>query len=101
MASLQCTDVQDRPTECLDVTSLPLAEFQLLLPPCEAAFQAPRAAWRLEGKPRPARRFGSDVHVMLALCRSPREVVMADEELAGPDMVGELLGEGQRVPDQP
>ena len=35
---------------------------------------------------------GSDVHVMLALCRRSREVVVADEELNGPDMVGDLLG---------
>jgi hypothetical protein len=37
--------------------------------------------------------MGSDVHVMLALRRSPHEVVMAYEELDGTDMVGELLGE--------
>ena len=35
---------------------------------------------------------GSDVHVMLALRRSSREVVVADEELNGTDMVRELLG---------
>ncbi len=39
MAHLQCTDVQDRPTEFLDVTSLTLDEFQPLVPPFEAAFQ--------------------------------------------------------------
>jgi hypothetical protein len=57
MASLQFTDVQDRPTEFLDLTSLTLEEFHLLLPPFEAAFQAHMAAWRLDGKPRTARRF--------------------------------------------
>ena len=41
--------------------------------------------------------LGSDIHVMLALCRSSREVVVAYEELNGPDMVGELFGKGQRV----
>jgi len=50
-------DVQDRPTEFLDVTSLTLDEFQQLVPPFEAAFQAHMAAWRLDGKPRTARRF--------------------------------------------
>src|SRR5262245_54199801 len=30
--------------------------------------------------------------VMLALCCSSRQVVVADEQLDGPDMVGELLG---------
>jgi Helix-turn-helix of DDE superfamily endonuclease len=57
MAHLQCTDVQDRPTEFLDLTSLTLDEFQQLVPPFEAAFQAHMAAWRLDGKPRTARQF--------------------------------------------
>ena len=57
MASGRCTDVQARPTECLDLTRLTLAEFPLLVWPFEAAFQAPMRAWRLDGKPRPARRF--------------------------------------------
>jgi hypothetical protein len=57
MASVQFTDVQARPTEFLDFTSLTLEEFQQLVPPFEAAFQARMAAWRLDGKPRTARRF--------------------------------------------
>jgi hypothetical protein len=57
MASLRFTDVQDRPTEFLDFTSLTLDEFQQLVPPFEAAFQAHMAAWRLDGKPRTARQF--------------------------------------------
>ena len=57
MASLRFTDVQARPTEFLDLTSLTLDEFQQLVPPFEAAFQAHMAAWRLDGKPRTARRF--------------------------------------------
>src|SRR5882724_7698691 len=57
MAGLRFTDVQDRPTEFLDVTSLTLEEFQQLVPPFEAALQAHMAAWRLDGKPRTARRF--------------------------------------------
>jgi len=57
MASVRFTDVQARPTEFLDLTSLTLAEFQQLVPPFEAAFQAHLAAWRLDGKPRTARRF--------------------------------------------
>ena len=39
---------------------------------------------------------GSDIHVMLVLCCRSRQVVMANEELHGPDMVGELLGKRQR-----
>jgi hypothetical protein len=52
MASIQCTDVQARPTEFLDFTSVTLDEFQRLVPPFEAAFQARMAVWRLDGKPR-------------------------------------------------
>jgi Helix-turn-helix of DDE superfamily endonuclease len=57
MASVRFTDVQSRPTEFLDLTSVTLDEFQQLVPPFEAAFQAHMAAWRLDGKPRTARRF--------------------------------------------
>src|SRR2546427_1661070 len=57
MASIRFTDVQSRPTEFLDFTSLTLEEFQQLVPPFEAAFQARMAAWCLDGKPRTARQF--------------------------------------------
>jgi hypothetical protein len=57
MAGLRFIDLQSRPTEFLDFTSLTLDEFQQLVPPFEAAFHARMAAWRLDGKPRTARRF--------------------------------------------
>jgi hypothetical protein len=38
---------------------------------------------------------------MLALRHRSRQIVVTDEELHGTDMVGELLGKGQRVADQP
>ena len=57
MASLRFTDVQTRPTEFLDLTSLTLDEFQQLIAPFEDAFHAHLAAWRLDGQPRTARRF--------------------------------------------
>jgi len=57
MAGVRFTDVQARPTEFLDFTSLTLEEFQILIPPFEAAFQAHMAAWRLDGTPRTARQF--------------------------------------------
>ena len=57
MASVRFADVQSRPTEFLDFTSLTLDEFQQLVPPFETAFQAHMAAWRLDGKPRTARQF--------------------------------------------
>src|SRR5919198_3513335 len=45
---------------------------------------------------RQRRMCGSDIHVMLALCCRSRQVVMANEELNGTDVVGELLGKRQR-----
>jgi hypothetical protein len=52
MAGLRCTDLQSRPMEFLDFTSVTLEEFQALVSPFEAAFQAHMVAWRLDGKPR-------------------------------------------------
>jgi hypothetical protein len=57
MAGVRFADLQSRPTEFLDFTSVTLDEFQQLVPPFEAAFQDHMAAWRLDGKPRTARRF--------------------------------------------
>ena len=57
MASVRFADMQFRPVEFLDFTSLTLDEFQQLVPPFEAAFQAHMAAWRLDGQPRTARQF--------------------------------------------
>src|SRR5258706_4207983 len=56
MAGLRCTELQARPREFLDFTSVTLDEFPQLVPPFEAAFQARMAAWRMDGKPRTARR---------------------------------------------
>ena len=57
MASGQFIDVQARPTEFQDLTSLTLDALPQLVPPFEAAFQAPMAVWRLDGSPRTARQF--------------------------------------------
>jgi hypothetical protein len=57
MADVRFAEMRSRPTEFLDFTSLTLAEFQQLVPPFEAAFQARMAMWRLDGKPRTARQF--------------------------------------------
>jgi Helix-turn-helix of DDE superfamily endonuclease len=57
MGSLQFADLQTRPTEVLDLTSLTVDEFQRLVPPFEAAFEAHMAEWRLDGQPRTARRY--------------------------------------------
>ena len=60
MPGVRFTDLQSRPMEFLDFTSLTLNEFQQLVPPFETAFQARMAAWRMDGKPRTARRFAVD-----------------------------------------
>ena len=57
MAGLRFTELQSRPLEFLDFTSLTLDEFQQLVPPFETAFQCHMAAWRMDGKLRTARRF--------------------------------------------
>src|SRR5499425_1907912 len=57
MAGLRFAEMQSRPVEFLDFTSLTRDEFQQLVPPFETAFQARMTAWRMDGKPRTARRF--------------------------------------------
>ena len=57
MTGVRFADVQARPAEFLNLTSLTLEEFEVLVAPFEAAFQDHMAAWRLDGKPRTARQF--------------------------------------------
>ena len=57
MAGLRFTELQSRPLEFLDFTSVTLDEFQQLVPPFETAFQTRMVIWRMDGKPRTARRF--------------------------------------------
>ena len=59
MGTLRFADLQRRSTEVLDLTSLTVGEFHQLVPPFEAAFQAHMAHWRLDGKPRTARRYAT------------------------------------------
>jgi len=70
MAGVRFTDLQSRSTAFLDCTSLTLDEFQQLVPPFEAAFHARMTAWRLDGKPRTARRFTVYEHCPL---RTPED----------------------------
>jgi hypothetical protein len=65
MGSLRFTDLQPRPTEVLDLTSLTLDAFQRVVPPFEVAFQAHMAQWRLDGRPRTARRYTTDLNCSL------------------------------------
>jgi hypothetical protein len=57
MPGLRYTDVARKPTDVLDMTSLTIDEFQMLLPAFEQAFQAHMTEWRLDGKPRTFRRY--------------------------------------------
>jgi Helix-turn-helix of DDE superfamily endonuclease len=57
VGTLRFADLQTRPTEVLDLTSLTVNELRQLVPLFEAAFQAHMAHWRLDGKPRTARRY--------------------------------------------
>jgi hypothetical protein len=50
---------------------------------------------------KPCANNGSDIHVMLTLRRSSRQVVVADKQFDRTDMMGELFGKRQRVADQP
>jgi hypothetical protein len=57
MGTLRFADIQTRPIEVLDFTSLTVEEFRALVPSFETMFQAHMAAWRLDGQPRTARRY--------------------------------------------
>jgi hypothetical protein len=57
MPGLRFSIMQSKPIELLDLTSLTLDEFQLLVAPFEAAFQDYMREWRLDGKPRTTRSY--------------------------------------------
>jgi hypothetical protein len=57
MAGVRFADIRLRPAEFLDFTSLTVEEFEILIPPFEAAFQAHMTQWCLDGTPRTNRRF--------------------------------------------
>ena len=67
MGSLRFADLQTRPTAVLDLTRLTVDEFQPLVPPFEAAFQARMAQWRFDGPPRTARRYPTDKNCPLPM----------------------------------
>jgi hypothetical protein len=101
MAHLQYTDVQDRPTEFLDVTSLTREEFQQLVPPFEAAFQAHMAAWRLDGKPRTARQFSVYKNCPLPTPEDRLLFILAYVKTYSLQVVqGRLFGTGQSKANQ-
>ena len=57
MPPLRFADLESKPTDVLDMTSLTVDEFRALVPAFEAALQRHMAEWRLDGKPRTARRY--------------------------------------------
>src|ERR1700720_4705042 len=96
MAHVQFTDVQDRPLEFLDLTSLTLDEFQQLLPPFEDAFQAHMAAWHPHAKPRTARRFSVYNHCPLPTPEDRLLFILASVKTYSLQVVqGRLFGMGQ------
>ncbi len=101
MASVQFTDVQARPTEFLDFTSLTLEEFQTLVPPFEAAFHAHMAVWRLDGKPRAARQFTVYKNCPLATPEDRLFFILAYLKTYALQVVhGRLFGMGQSKANQ-
>ena len=101
MAHVQFTDMQDRPMEFLDLTSLTLDEFQQLIPPFEAAFQAHMTAWRLDGKPRTARRFSVYQNCPLPIPEDRLLFILAYVKTYSLQVVqGRLFGMGQSKANQ-
>src|SRR4029434_1475884 len=101
MAPVRFTDVQSRPTEFLDLTSLTLEEFQQLVPPFEAAFQAHMAAWRFDGKPRTAPQFAVDKNCPLPTPEDRLLFILASVKTYALQVVqGRLFGMGQSKANQ-
>ena len=59
MGSLRFAELQTRPTEVLDLTTLTVDEFRQLVPPFEASFQPHMGEWRLDGRLRTARQYAT------------------------------------------
>jgi hypothetical protein len=101
MTGLQFTDLQSRPTEFLDFTSLTLDEFQHLVPPFETALQAHMTAWRLDGKPRTARRFTVYQHCPLPTPEDRLSFILAYVKTYALQVVqGRLCSMGQSKANQ-
>jgi Helix-turn-helix of DDE superfamily endonuclease len=101
MAGVRFTALQSRPMEFLDLTSLTLDEFQHLVPPFETAFQAHMAAWRLDGKPRTARRFTVYQHCPLPTSEDRLLFILAYIKTYSLQVVqGRLFGMGQSKANQ-
>ena len=101
MASVRCSDGQSRPTEFLDLPRVTLDEFQHLVPPFEAAFQAPMAAWRLDGTPRTARQCAVDTNCPLPTPADRLFVILVYLKTSALQVLqGRLFGMGQSKANQ-
>src|SRR5262245_19984812 len=97
MGTLRFADIETRPTEVLDLTSLTIEEFRGLVPPFAAAFPAQMPAWRLDGRSRPARRYTTDTHCPLPTPADRRLLILVYLKTYLLHVVhGRLLGMGQR-----
>ena len=96
MGTLRFADLHTRPPEVLDLTSLTMNEFQGLVPPFEAAFQAHMADWRLDGKPCTVRRDATDKNCPLPTPEARRLFRLVYLKTYPPQGVqGRLCGMGQ------
>jgi Helix-turn-helix of DDE superfamily endonuclease len=78
------------------LTSLTGEEFQPLVPPFEAAFQAQMAAWRLDGQPRTARRSTTSRNCPLPTPEDRLLLILAYLKTYALQVVqGRLFGMGQ------
>jgi hypothetical protein len=101
MGTLQGADIATRPLEGLDLTSLTTEACRELVPPFDAACQAPMAAWRLDGRPRTARRYTASTNCPLPTPAERRLCILVDLQTHPLHVVqGRLFGLGQRQAHQ-
>jgi DDE superfamily endonuclease len=101
MGTLRFADLQTRPTALLDLTSLTVEEFQQLVPPFKAAFQAHVAAWRLDGQPRMARRYTTYRNCPLPTAEDRLLLILVYLQTYALQVVqGRLFGMGPSQPHQ-
>ena len=78
-----------------------LDEFQQLVPPFEAAFQARMVAWRMDGKPRTPRRFSVYKNCPLPTPEDRLVFLLTSLKTSALQVVqGRLLGMGQSQANQ-
>ena len=101
MGTLRFADLQTRPTEGLDLTSLTVEEFRQVVPPFEDSCQAHRAPWRLDGTPRTARRYTTDKNCPLPTPEDRLLLLLVSLQTSPlPVVQGRLFGLGQRKAHQ-